>query len=109
MTCCGKHQTLGYAEADPMLDIEGIDAAQKLTLLTALAYGFNIPLQEVYTEGITKITQKEIQHAQELGYVIKLLAIAKRNKGKIEARCIRQWCPCEVCWQMLAARSIQSA
>ena len=79
-------QTLGYAEADPMLDIEGIDAAQKLTLLTALAYGFNIPLREVYTEGITKITQKEIQHAQELGYVIKLLAIAKRNRGKIEAR-----------------------
>ena len=79
-------QTLGYAEADPMLDIEGIDAAQKLTLLTALAYGFNIPMQDVYTEGITRITQKEIQHAHELGYVIKLLAIAKRNKDKIEAR-----------------------
>ncbi len=79
-------QTLGYAEADPMLDIEGIDAAQKLTLLTALAYGFNIPLRGIYTEGVTKITQKEIQHAHELGYVIKLLAIAKRNRGKIEAR-----------------------
>lgn len=79
-------QTLGYAEADPMLDIEGIDAAQKLTLLTALAYGFNIPLRDVYTEGVTRITQKEIQHAHELGYVIKLLAIAKRNKDKIEAR-----------------------
>ena len=79
-------QTLGYAEADPMLDIEGIDAAQKLTLLTALAYGFNIPLRDVYTEGITRITQKEIQHAHELGYAIKLLAIAKQNKDKIEAR-----------------------
>jgi homoserine dehydrogenase len=79
-------QTKGYAEADPTLDIEGIDAAHKLTLLTALAYGFNMPMQQVYVEGITKITQKEIQYARELGYVIKLLAIAKCNQGGVEVR-----------------------
>ena len=79
-------QDQGYAEADPSLDVEGVDAAQKLILLTALAYGVNVPLQQVYVDGITKISQKEIQYAHELGYVIKLLAIAKLNGGKVEVR-----------------------
>ncbi len=79
-------QDKGYAEADPTLDVGGMDAAQKLILLTALAYGVNVPMQQVYVEGITKIGQKEIQYARELGYVIKLLAIAKLNGGKVEVR-----------------------
>ncbi len=79
-------QAKGYAEAAPTFDVEGVDAAHKLTLLTSLAYGFNMPMQRVYVEGITKVTPKEIQYAHELGYVIKLLAIAKRNGDNVEVR-----------------------
>lgn len=80
-------QEKGYAEVDPTMDVEGIDAAQKLSLLIALAYGVNIPIDQFYVEGITDISQKEIQYANELGYVIKLLAIAKlTNDNRVEAR-----------------------
>ena len=80
-------QDMGYAEADPTLDVGGIDAAQKLILLIALAYRSNISLSQFHVEGITEITQKEIQYARELGYVIKLLAIAKLGTGnRVEAR-----------------------
>ena len=79
-------QAKGYAEADPTFDVEGIDAAHKLTLLTSLAYGFGMPMQQVYVEGITNVTQNEIQYARELGYVIKLLAIAKLNQDRVEVR-----------------------
>ncbi len=80
-------QDLGYAEADPTLDVEGIDAAQKLLLLIALAYRSSLSLSQLHVEGITNITPKEIQYARELGYVIKLLAIAKLADGnRVEAR-----------------------
>jgi len=79
-------QEKGYAEKDPTADVEGHDAAQKITLLTSLAYGIDMPLEEVYTEGIIQITQKDIQYAKELGYVIKLLAISKFSEGKVEVR-----------------------
>ncbi len=80
-------QAMGYAEADPTLDVEGIDAAQKLILLIALAYRSSISLSQLHVEGITNITQKEIQYARELGYVIKLLAIVKLSDGScVEAR-----------------------
>jgi len=80
-------QDKGYAEADPTLDVEGIDAAQKLILLIALAYQSNISLHQFHVEGITNITQKEIQYARELGYVVKLLAIAKLTDAhRVEAR-----------------------
>ena len=80
-------QDMGYAEADPTLDVEGIDAAQKLTLLIALAYRSSISLPQLHVEGITNITAQEIQYARELGYVIKLLAIAKLTDGNcVEAR-----------------------
>lgn len=85
-TVLKEAQAKGYAEADPTLDVEGIDAAQKLTLLIALAYGINVPMEQVFVEGITSITQKEIQYARELGYVIKLLAIAKLQQDKVEVR-----------------------
>jgi len=79
-------QALGYAEADPTLDIEGIDSAHKLTLLASLAYGIPLSFKKVYTEGITKLTPLDISFASELGLKIKLLAIAKAGKGGVELR-----------------------
>ncbi|MCL4474869.1 MAG: homoserine dehydrogenase [Nitrospirae bacterium] len=70
-------QRLGYAEADPTFDIEGIDSAHKLTILSSLAYGIPLSLDRVYKEGITKITSQDIEFASELGYKVKLLAITK--------------------------------
>jgi homoserine dehydrogenase len=70
-------QRLGYAEADPTFDIEGIDTAHKLTILSSLAYGIPLSYNEVYKEGIAKITGQDIEFASELGYKIKLLAITK--------------------------------
>ena len=79
-------QTMGYAEADPTLDVEGIDTAHKIAILTALAYGMEINLPEVYIEGITKITPLDVEFAEHFGYRIKLLAISKNHGDKIEAR-----------------------
>jgi homoserine dehydrogenase len=70
-------QKLGYAEADPTLDIEGIDSAHKLAILAYLSYGIPIPYKDIYTEGISKISSQDIDFASELGYKVKLLAIAK--------------------------------
>lgn len=79
-------QQLGYAEADPTLDIEGIDSAHKITILASLAYGIPLSFSKVYCEGITKITSQDIAFAREFGYKIKLLAIAKILNGEIELR-----------------------
>jgi homoserine dehydrogenase len=79
-------QRLGYAEADPTFDIEGIDTAHKMTILSALAYGIPLSYDQVYKEGITRITSKDIDFATELGYRIKLLAISKAIDGEIEMR-----------------------
>lgn len=79
-------QKLGYAEADPTLDVEGIDSAHKLTILSALSFGIPFLYDKVYKEGITKITSMDIEFALELGYKIKLLAIAKATNGEIEMR-----------------------
>jgi len=79
-------QKLGYAEADPTLDIEGIDTAHKLSILLSLAYGVQVRMEDIYTEGISAISPMDIEHAKELGYHIKLLAIAKSDGGPIEAR-----------------------
>ncbi len=81
-----KAQELGYAEADPTLDIQGIDTAHKLSILIALAYGVQVKLEDIYTEGITSIAPMDVEYAKELGYHIKLLAIAKSDGGPIEAR-----------------------
>jgi homoserine dehydrogenase len=69
---------LGYLEADPSLDVEGYDAAQKVAILASLAFHTEVPLDHVYREGITKVTKQQITSARENGYVIKLLAIAER-------------------------------
>ncbi|MGD0281532.1 MAG: homoserine dehydrogenase [Dissulfurispiraceae bacterium] len=79
-------QRLGYAEADPTFDIEGIDSAHKLTILASLAYGIPLSYNEVYKEGITKITAQDIAFASELGYKVKLLAITKATDEGIEMR-----------------------
>jgi len=81
-----KAQELGYAEADPTLDVEGMDTAHKLSILLSLANGVQVRMEDIYTEGITDIAPMDIEHAQELGYHIKLLAIAKSDGGPIEAR-----------------------
>ncbi len=79
-------QKEGYAEADPSYDVEGIDAAHKLTILIRLAFGTSIQFQEIFIGGISNITPLDIQFSREFGYRIKLLAIAKIDQGKIEAR-----------------------
>jgi len=79
-------QRSGIAEPDPTLDIEGHDAAHKLCLLVSLAFGVLLKPEQVYTEGITRITQDDIAYARQLGYTVKLLAIAKEDSGAIEAR-----------------------
>ncbi|MGG2352446.1 homoserine dehydrogenase, partial [Salmonella enterica] len=71
-------QRLGYAEADPTFDIEGVDAAHKITLLSALAFGIPVQFDRAHIEGITKLTAEDIRYAEELGYRIKLLGITKR-------------------------------
>ncbi len=79
-------QRRGYAEADPTMDIEGVDAAHKLTILSALAFGIPMQFARAYTEGISKLTREDIGYAEELGYRIKLLAIARRAARGIELR-----------------------
>jgi len=79
-------QALGYAESDPSADVEGLDAARKMAILSSIAFNSRVTLDDVYVEGITSITLRDIQYARELGYVVKLLAIAKEVEGKIQAR-----------------------
>jgi len=79
-------QELGFAEADPTFDIEGIDAAHKITILSSIAFGIPLNFNLVYVEGISEINQKDIIYAEELGYRIKLLAITKFHNDSIELR-----------------------
>jgi len=79
-------QKRGYAEADPTFDIEGVDAAHKLTILAALAFGIPMQFAKCFREGIQKLTKADIQYAEELGYRIKLLGITKRKSKGIELR-----------------------
>jgi homoserine dehydrogenase len=77
---------LGYLEADPSLDVEGYDAAQKIAILASLAFHTEVPLEKVYREGITKITREQMTAARDNGYVIKLLAICERLEEGVSAR-----------------------
>ncbi len=79
-------QNLGYAEADPTDDIKGYDAARKLAILASVAFSSRVTFSDVYVEGITEITSEDIKYATDLGYVIKLLGIAKADNGQIEVR-----------------------
>ena len=77
---------LGYAEADPTADVEGYDAGRKVAIMASIAFHSRVTFQDVYTEGITKITQKDISYASEMGWVIKLLGVAKNTAEGVEAR-----------------------
>jgi homoserine dehydrogenase len=79
-------QALGYAEADPTFDVEGIDAAHKLTILASIAFGIPLQFDKVYTEGITKLTREDVSYAEELGFRIKHLGVARRTAEGIELR-----------------------
>ncbi|MDO9251770.1 homoserine dehydrogenase [Hydrogenophaga sp.] len=79
-------QRLGYAEADPTFDIEGVDAAHKVTLMSAIAFGIPVQFDKAYVEGITKLGATDIKYAEQLGYRIKLLGITKRTAQGIELR-----------------------
>jgi homoserine dehydrogenase len=79
-------QRLGYAEADPTFDIEGVDAAHKLTIIAAISFGIPMRFKDAYTEGISKLTAADIRYAEELGYRIKLLGITRRTPKGIELR-----------------------
>jgi len=85
-TALADAQAKGYAETDPSFDIEGVDAAHKLTILSALAFGIPMQFRKAYVEGISKLTREDIGYAEQLGYRIKLLGITKRVKKGIELR-----------------------
>ncbi|WP_085315793.1 homoserine dehydrogenase [Derxia lacustris] len=85
-TVLKQAQELGYAEADPTFDIEGIDAAHKITLMSAIAFGIPVQFEKAHVEGITKLTPADIEYAEELGYRIKLLGITRRTADGIELR-----------------------
>lgn len=79
-------QALGYAEADPTFDVEGIDAAHKLTILSSIAYGIPLQFERCFTEGISKITREDVKYAEELGYRIKHLGVSARTPKGIDLR-----------------------
>ncbi len=79
-------QALGYAEADPTFDVEGIDAAHKLAILAAIAFGMPLQMASVYAEGIAKLTPRDVDYARELGYTIKHLGVARQSEAGVEMR-----------------------
>ncbi|MBI3898637.1 MAG: homoserine dehydrogenase [Gammaproteobacteria bacterium] len=79
-------QQLGYAEADPTFDVEGIDAAHKLCILAAIAFGIPLNFKDIYVEGISRVTRADVAYAEELGYRLKLLGIARRSSSGVELR-----------------------
>lgn len=85
-TALASAQQLGYAEADPTFDIKGFDAAHKITIMAALAFGIPVRFDQTYIEGITQLANEDIRYAEELGYRIKLLGITKRTSSGIELR-----------------------
>src|ERR1700675_1707909 len=85
-TVLAQAQQLGYAEADPGFDVDGVDAAHKLTIMAAIAFGIPMQFDKCYKEGISKLTQADIRYAEQLGYRIKLLGIARHGKEGIELR-----------------------
>jgi homoserine dehydrogenase len=85
-TVLKEAQRLGYAEADPTFDIEGIDAAHKVTIMSAIAFGIPMQFEHAYVEGIAQLSALDIRYAEQLGYRIKLLGITKRTPAGIELR-----------------------
>ena len=93
-------QALGYAEADPAFDIDGVDAAHKLAILAGLAFGRQVDFAAVHVEGIRRVSALDIAFAEELGYRIKLLGIARLTAEGVEhARASLPWCRRAACWR----------
>lgn len=86
ITALTQAKARGYAERNPSFDIKGIDSAHKLAILTLLGFGKSVKLDDIFTEGISRISLNDIRYAEEMGYIIKLLAIAKRVKDELELR-----------------------
>ena len=84
--CLKEAQQLGYAEADPTFDVEGLDTAQKIAILTSLAFGTEVDAEAVHVEGISSIAPADLEAADELGYRVKLLGVAERTDDGIEQR-----------------------
>ncbi|MDD5561387.1 MAG: homoserine dehydrogenase [Candidatus Omnitrophica bacterium] len=96
LSCAIKEaKARGFAEKDPTLDIEGIDSAHKLVLLTYLAFGKIVNLKDIFIEGISQVSSSDIAYAKELGYEIKLLAIVKKESDELEVRVHPTFLPCE--------------
>ena len=83
-TALSQAQQLGYAEADPTFDIEGIDTAHKITIIASIAFGIPLDFKKVYIEGITNLQLKDVTYAEELGFRIKLIGLAKKTNNEIE-------------------------
>ena len=83
-----KATELGYAEADPTADVEGYDAGRKMAIMSSIAFNSRVTFNQVYTEGITKITAEDIKYAKEFGYVIKLLGLARIRRTELKLRFI---------------------
>lgn len=79
-----KAQELGFAESDPTADVEGLDAARKMTILAALGFSMNVNLSDVSVRGITDVTQEDLEYCDQLGYTMKLIGLAKRDDGRVE-------------------------
>ena len=82
----GEAQRLGFAEADPTADVEGFDAAAKVAIIASIAFGAQVVASDVYREGITSLTAADIESAADLGYVVKLLAVAEESGGEVAVR-----------------------
>ncbi|GAW93246.1 homoserine dehydrogenase [Calderihabitans maritimus] len=100
-------QELGYAEADPTADVKGYDAARKIAILASIAFGTRVTFRDVYVEGITEISREDIEYARELGYVIKLLGIAREKDGVVEVRVHPALIP--VCHPLAAVNDVFNA
>ena len=103
-----KAQELGYAEADPTFDVEGIDAAHKLCILLSLAYGIQVKLEDVYTEGITGITPMDIEYAKELGYTVSSWLLPRRTADLSRRGSTRRLYPPSTSWPRWPARLMPS-
>lgn len=105
---------LGYAEADPTADVEGFDAAAKAAILASIAFHTRVTADDVYREGITKVTSADFESARALGCTIKLLAICERiindeGQQRVSARVYPHWCHCSIRWRRSAGRSTPSS
>ena len=103
-----RAQALGYAEADPTNDIEGIDAAYKLSILSSLAFRTTVTPDQVHREGITRLSAKDFRYAAEMGYAIKLLAVGKRRTAQSKYAYTRSFCPRPSRWRKWTACSTPS-